>query len=232
MLEMTIQINSVIRSKLLRKWTFENSKSRKLKSQKFIFYARRISIDQQERTDIDRRGYQTREVLTKASPSVRVPRAETRLTVYRSPLVRMLPQLVGLFPVERACMKLDVFFQVLVKFVKQMCLWICIFQILIILRLRPELVNDQNDRTETKFYPEEICQKVKKWRLNYWVFFFFFRKYRLKNKMSSQAIEYRNKTAQTSKWDVTKQDKSWRKQVLLYVSPELKPGWRFTARFS
>ena len=60
--------------------------------------------------------------MAKASPSVRVSRAETRLTVYRSPLVRMLPQLVGLFPVERACMKLDVFFQVLVKFVIHMCL--------------------------------------------------------------------------------------------------------------
>ena len=33
-----------------------------------------------------------------------------RKTVYRSPLVRMLPELVGLFPVERACIKLDVFF--------------------------------------------------------------------------------------------------------------------------
>jgi hypothetical protein len=38
------------------------------------------------------------------------PRAETRLTVYRSPLVRMLPQLVGFLLVERACIKLDVFF--------------------------------------------------------------------------------------------------------------------------
>ena len=36
--------------------------------------------DRQERS-------QNREVLTKAGPSVRVPRAETRLTVYRSPLV-------------------------------------------------------------------------------------------------------------------------------------------------
>ena len=33
-------------------------------------------------------------------------------------------------------------------------------QILIILRLRPELVNDQNDRTETKLYTEEIVKKV------------------------------------------------------------------------
>ena len=65
---------------------------------------------QQDSTDIERRASQTKEVFTKASPSVRVPRAETRLTVYRSPLVRMLPQLVGLFLVERACVKLDVFF--------------------------------------------------------------------------------------------------------------------------
>ena len=43
-------------------------------------------------------------------PSVRVPRAETRLTVYRSPLVRMLSQLVGLGPVERVNVKYDVFF--------------------------------------------------------------------------------------------------------------------------
>ena len=72
--------------------------------------SRRLLPGQQEKTDIDRRDFKTREFLTKAGPSVRVPRAETRLTVYRSPLVRMLPQLVGLFPVERACMKLDVFF--------------------------------------------------------------------------------------------------------------------------
>ena len=38
-------------------------------------------------------------------PSVRVPRAETRLMVYRSPSVRMLSQLVGFGPVERASVK-------------------------------------------------------------------------------------------------------------------------------
>ena len=64
---------------------------------------------QQYITEIDRRGCETREVLTKGGPAVCVPRAETRLTVYRSPLVRMLPQLFDLFSVERACMKLDVF---------------------------------------------------------------------------------------------------------------------------
>ena len=69
-------------------------------------------LGQQEMTEIDRRGLKTREVLTKASPSVRVARAETRLTVYRSPLVRMLPKLVGLFPVERVCVKLDVCFKI------------------------------------------------------------------------------------------------------------------------
>ena len=42
---------------------------------------------EQERTDMDRRVFKTKEFLTKAGPSVRVPRAETRLTVYRSPLV-------------------------------------------------------------------------------------------------------------------------------------------------
>ena len=70
---------------------------------------------QQDSTPIDSRACQTREVFTKANPSVRIPRAETRLTVYRSPLV-------GLFSVERACMKLDLFFQVLVMFLMQMCL--------------------------------------------------------------------------------------------------------------
>jgi hypothetical protein len=44
------------------------------------------------------------EILAKAGPSVRVPRAKTRLTVYRSPLVDFLL-------VERACIKLDVFFK-------------------------------------------------------------------------------------------------------------------------
>jgi hypothetical protein len=52
---------------------------------------------------------QNREALTKAIPSVFVPRAETRLTVYCSPLVRMLRELVGIFPAERACIKLDPF---------------------------------------------------------------------------------------------------------------------------
>ena len=62
----------------------------------------------------------------------------------------MLPQLVGFLPVERAFTELDVFFQVLLKFVKQVCVGILLFQILIILRLRPELVNDQNYKTGKK----------------------------------------------------------------------------------
>ena len=87
-----------------------------------VALTRRLLPGQQERTDMDRRFFKTREFLTKAGPSVRVPRAETRLTVYRSPLViRMLPQLVGLFPVERACVKLDVIFEVLMKFGMQTC---------------------------------------------------------------------------------------------------------------
>jgi hypothetical protein len=48
--------------------------------------------------------------VTKACPSVRVSRAKARLTVYRSPFVRMIPQLVGFLPFERANVKLDVFF--------------------------------------------------------------------------------------------------------------------------
>jgi hypothetical protein len=36
-------------------------------------------------------------------------------------IIRLLPQLVGFLSVERACVKLDVFFQDLVKFLKQMC---------------------------------------------------------------------------------------------------------------
>jgi hypothetical protein len=84
---------------------------------------------QSKRTEINRTGDKAEDILTKANPSVCVPRAETRLTVYRSPLVgviKMLPQLVtrtegisvrvigmlpllvGLFSVERACIKLDV----------------------------------------------------------------------------------------------------------------------------
>jgi hypothetical protein len=35
-------------------------------------------------------------------------------------------------------------------------------QIIILLRLRLELVNDQNDRTEQKLYPEDFFQKVNK----------------------------------------------------------------------
>jgi hypothetical protein len=101
---------------------------------------------------IDRRGCKTGRVLTKASSSVRVSGAKTRLTVYRSPLVRMLPQLVEFFRVERACVKLDMLFQVLVKFLMEMCLGICTFQILSRLRPRPELVNARNDKVEQKFY--------------------------------------------------------------------------------
>ena len=55
-----------------------------------VALTRRILPGQQERTDMDRRGFKTTESLTKAGPSVRVPRAETRLTVYRSPLVKIL----------------------------------------------------------------------------------------------------------------------------------------------
>jgi hypothetical protein len=45
--------------------------------------SRRSLTGQQERTEIDTRGFKTRELLTKASPSIRVSRAKTRLTVYR-----------------------------------------------------------------------------------------------------------------------------------------------------
>ena len=51
-----------------------------------------------------------------SQPSVRVPRAETRLTVYRSLYIRMLCQLVGVLPVERASVKFDMFFQYLTIF--------------------------------------------------------------------------------------------------------------------
>ena len=68
-----------------------------------VALTRRLLPGQQERTDMDRRDFKTIKFLTTAGPSVRVPRAETRLTVYRSPLV-------DFFPLERACMKLDVFF--------------------------------------------------------------------------------------------------------------------------
>jgi hypothetical protein len=73
----------------------------------------------------------------------------------------MLPQLVGLFSVERACVKLDVFLQFLMKFSMQSCLGIMRSQTLMILRLRCQLVDARNDRTGKKFYPVEIRQRVK-----------------------------------------------------------------------
>ena len=166
-----------------------------------VALTRILLLGQQEKTDMDRSFFKTWEFLTKASPSVRVPRAETRLTVYRSPLVSMLPQLVVFFPVERACVKLDVCLQDLVMFRIQMCLWICIFQILIILRLRSELVNDRNDKTG---------------------FFSFPRTFSKSGKMTTQNLKFH-----TTVWKTVK---FWPKQILLYVSPERKPGWRFTAR--
>ena len=39
-----------------------------------------------------------------------LPQPVTRTEGISVRVIRMLPQLVGLFPVERACMKLDVFF--------------------------------------------------------------------------------------------------------------------------
>ena len=57
-------------------------------------------------------------------------------------VIRMLPKLVGFVRVERACVKLDVFFQVLVKFVMQMWLGILKIQSLSTLRLRSELLDD------------------------------------------------------------------------------------------
>jgi hypothetical protein len=75
-------------------------------------------------------------------------------------VIRMLPQLVGLFSVERACVKIDVFFQVLMKFAMQSCLGILEIQILMILRRRFQLVAARNDRTGKKFYPVEMFQKV------------------------------------------------------------------------
>jgi hypothetical protein len=59
---------------------------------------------------IDKRGLKRAEALAEVNPSVRVLRAETRLTVYRSPLVRMLILLVGFGWVERPGVKVDVFF--------------------------------------------------------------------------------------------------------------------------
>ena len=64
----------------------------------------------------------------------------------------MLRQLVSFFPVERACIKLDVSFQVLVMLLMQMCLGFFGIHILITLRVRAELVNDQNGKAGGKFY--------------------------------------------------------------------------------
>jgi hypothetical protein len=62
-----------------------------------------------EGTYIGRRGIKRRQAPDKENPPVRVPRAETRLTVYRLPLVQMLTQLVRFARVERAGIKVDVF---------------------------------------------------------------------------------------------------------------------------
>jgi hypothetical protein len=43
--------------------------------------------EKEESTSIRRRGHNRRESSARANPSVRVPRAETRLTFYHSPLV-------------------------------------------------------------------------------------------------------------------------------------------------
>ena len=53
-------------------------------------------------TEIDTRSHKARGAAPKVSASVRVPRAETRLTVYRSPLVDFAR-------FERADIKVDVF---------------------------------------------------------------------------------------------------------------------------
>ena len=127
----------------------------------FKFMRARRPLDRTIRKHRDRQERsKNREVLNKASPSVRVPRAKTRLTVYRSPLV--LPQLVFFF--DRACMcETRRVFQDLVMFWMQMCLGICIFQILIILRLWLELVNDRNDKTG------KSCIRLNYSKLNIWV---------------------------------------------------------------
>jgi hypothetical protein len=65
---------------------------------------------QDESIQIDEREHKIGEPLAKEYTSVRVPRAETRLTVYRSLLVRMLSQLVGFVRFECAGVKTDVFF--------------------------------------------------------------------------------------------------------------------------
>ena len=177
---------------------------------------------------MNRRGLKTLEFLTKADPSVRVPRAETRLTVYRSPLVRMLPQLVGLFLVERACVKLDVFFWDLVMFRIQMCLGVLKIQILIILRLRSELLNDWNDRAGKKLYPRQNFQKwtfvgsnieisETLWKLKF-------------NWISACRTPSSTIRQHGDRHELAKQENYSRKKILLYVSPERKPGWRFTAR--
>ena len=56
--------------------------------------------EEQNRPD-NRRGEQNRAAPAGPGPSVRVSRAETRLTVYRSAYIRMLCQLVAAFLVER-----------------------------------------------------------------------------------------------------------------------------------
>ena len=133
-------------------------------------------------------------------PSVRVSRAETRLTVHRSPYIRMLCQLVGDFPVERASVKSDVFFVVLRKFLQWVRLGIAKISILIILRLRLELVTYKIDRKMKVSYSGEIFQKIRKWGVEH------------EHSKNHKKI-FKNYNLK-----------------LLYEFFERKPGWRFTAR--
>jgi hypothetical protein len=112
----------------------------------------------------------------------------------------------------RACMcKTRRVFQVMVIFLMQMSLGICIFQILMILRLRFEPVNDQNDRTGNKFYPLDIFQKIKKMKGQQLNFHKVSKHIQSKSNLSSQGTKDHNNKAQKSIGEVAKREKSSRK---------------------
>jgi hypothetical protein len=109
-----------------------------------------------------------RKFLTKAGPSVRVLWAETRLTVYLSLLVKILPLAVGLS--GRACMyKIEGFSEIWRSFTNE-CACESLIQCFYILRLRCEIVNALNDRTDKKLYPRQSVQKLNIWGVKYWIF--------------------------------------------------------------
>jgi hypothetical protein len=85
-------------------------------------------------------------ILTKENPSVRVPRAETRLTVYCSALV-------DLARCERARVKLDVFFSSISVEVYEENVFVNIIPIFFTSTIRSKLANARHDKSKNNIYP-------------------------------------------------------------------------------